>query len=164
MKRSIIALTATALAVGSAGMASAKPGKGQDNGAQKAGLSAVSATAPLSDCKAAEGAGKQTPTGFVVLNAPGTPGAPKKIVGEVAVKQAEPGTYDVRLAAESGCGTDVGDLVVGPNGQGNARIAAAGQGAGTYYVTLTQQPLSVVPVAGELVTQQFYASAPVQLR
>lgn len=164
MKRTVIALTVTALAVGSAGGASAKPGKGQDNGAQKAGLSAVEALVPLSDCTHAEGAGKQTATGFVVLNAPGKPGVPKKIVGEVAVKQAEPGTYDVRLAAESGCGTDIGDLVVGPDGQGNASIAAAGQGAGTYYVTLTQQPLGDVPVAGELVTQQFYASAPVQLR
>lgn len=162
MKRTVIALTVTALAVGSAGIASAKPGK--SNGAQKAGLAAVDAISPLDSCRHAEGAGKQTPTGFVVLNAPGKPGAPKKIVGELAVKKAEPGTYDIRLAAESGCGEPIGTLVVGQNGQGNASIAAPGEGAGTYYVTLTQQPLAGVPVAESLVTQQFYASAPVQLR
>ena len=164
MKRTVIALTVTALAIGGASVASAKPGKGQSNGAQKAGLAAVSALSPLGSCKAAEGAGKQTATGFVVLNAPGKPGAPKKIVGELAVKQAEPGTYDVRLAAERGCGDKVGTLVVGDNGQGGASIAAPSKGAGTYYVTLTQQPLAGVPVVEGVVTQQSYASAPVQLR
>ena len=163
MKRTVIALTVTALAVGGAGIASAKPGKNPGNGAQKAGLAAVSGN-NVSGCKAATGTGQQTPTGFVVLNAPGKPGTPKKIVGELAVKQAEPGSYDVRLAAGSGCGDKVGTLVVGENGQGNASIASAGKGAGTYYVTLTQQPLAGVPVLEGVVTQQSYASAPVQLR
>lgn len=168
MKRTVIALTVTALAVGGAGVASAKPGNGQSNGAQKAGIGAVSTTStPLSSsCTAAEGAGKQTATGFAVLNAPGKPGSPKKIVGEVALKNAEPGTYDLRLAtpASNACGEKIGELVVGANRQGNASIAAASQGVGQYYVTLTQQTLAGVPLAEELVTEQFYASAPVQLR
>lgn len=160
MKRTVIALTVTALAVGGAGVASAKSSPG--NGAQKAGLAAVDGNS-VSGCRAAAGTGSQTATGFVVLNAPGKPGTPKKIVGELAVKQAEPGTYDVRLA-QSGCGDKIGTLVVGQNGQGNASIAAAGKGAGSYYVTLTQQPLAGVPVLESAVTQQSYASAPVQLR
>ena len=163
MKRIVIALTATAMTVAGAGVASAKPDKG--NGAQKAGLAAASGLAPVS-CTAAKGAGKQTPTGFAVLNAPGKPGSPKKIVGEVAVKDAEPGTYDLRLAGPksdgTGCGTVVGQLVVGENRHGNASIAAASQGEGAYYVVLTRNPLPQLPVS--LVAQEHYASAPVTLR
>lgn len=168
MKRTVITLTVTALAVGGAGVASAKPGNGQNNGAQKAGIGAVSATStPLSNgCKAAEGTGKQMATGFAVLNAPGKPGSPKKIVGEVALKDAAPGTYDLRLAtpASDACGDKIGELVVGANRQGNASVAAASQGVGQYYVTLTQQTFAGLPVVEELVTEEFYASAPVQLR
>lgn len=168
MKRTVIALTVTAMAVGGAGVASAKSGKNPGNGAQKAGIGAVSATStPLSNgCKAAEDAGKQTATGFAVLNAPGKPGSPKKIVGEVALKNAEPGTYDLRLAtpASDACGEKIGELVVGTNRQGNASVAAASQGVGRYYVTLTKQTLAGLPLAEGLITQEFYASAPVQLR
>ena len=164
MKRTVIALTIAALAVGSAGVASAKPGKGLSNGAQKAGLAAASATSPLTPCRAAEGARKQTATGFVVLNAPGKPGQAKKIVGEVAVKDATPGTYDVRLAFERGCGEKVGTLTVGPNRHGNAGIATSYKGQSSYYVTLTRQTLAGAPVVEDLVTEQFYASAPVVLR
>ena len=164
----MIAVTVAALAVGSAGVASAKPGKGQSNGAQKAGIGAVSATStPLTNgCKAAEGAGKQTATGFAVLNAPGKPGSPKKIVGEVALKNAEPGTYDLRLATPSSdaCGEKIGELVVLANRQGSASIAAASRGVGQYYVTLTQQTMAGLPVIEDLVTEEFYASAPVTLR
>jgi hypothetical protein len=161
MKRTVVALTVSALAVGGAGIASAKPG----NGAQKAGLAAVSGNS-LVGCASATGAGSQSATGFAVLNAPGKPGSPRKIVGDVAVKDAAPGTYDLRLAGPSSgsCGVLLGTLTVGANRKGSSRVAAASQGEGVYYVVLSRQPLAGVPVLGGLVTQQQYASAPVTLR
>ena len=173
MKRTVIALTVAALAVGGAGVASAKPGKSEGNGAQKAGLTATSGYDLLDSCAAAkpEEAGKQTATGFAVLNAPGKPGSPKKIVGEVAVKDAAPGTYDLRLASPGGdaCGESVGTLVVGQNRQGTASIASSERTPGSYYVVLLQSaPLPEdAPLSGELgalLAQARYASAPVELR
>ena len=173
MKRTVIALTVTALAVGSAGVASAKPGKNPGNGAQKAGLTEASGVDLLDSCSAADPAeaGKQTATGFAVLNAPGKPGSPKKIVGEVAVKNAEPGVYDLRLASPGGpaCGESVGTLAVGDNRQGAASIASAEKAPGSYYVVLLQNaPLPPeIPLPqelGQLFAQASYASAPVQLR
>jgi hypothetical protein len=166
MKRTVIALTVTALAVGGAGVASAKPGKGPGNGAQKAGLVDSSGLSLLDLCSAAdpEDAGKQTATGFAVLNAPGKPGSPKKVVGEVAVKDAEPGVYDVRLASPGGdaCGESVGTLAVGENRQGAASITSAEKTPGAYYVVLLQD--APLPEIGGLLAQASYATAPVQLR
>ena len=159
MKRTIIAASVLALAAGGVGVASAKPT--QSNGAQKAGIAEASGLAPLS-CSAADAAeaGKQTALGFAVLNAPGKPGSPRKIVGEVALKGATPGTYDVNLAKGNGCGTKVATLVVNAHGFGNAALAAPGDGAGTYYVTLTQPALDPA-LPGAL---ESYASAPVARR
>ena len=157
MKRTVVVATVIGLALSGAGLASAKPG----NGAQKAGLAEASGLTPLG-CGAAENAGKQTALGFVVLNAPGKPGSPRKIVGEVAVKAAEPGTYDVLLATPSSgsCGDKVGTLTVNQQGQGNASISAPTAEPGSYYVVLTQAVLDPnIPVSAER-----YASAPVSLR
>jgi hypothetical protein len=156
MKRTVIAATVVGLALSGAGLATAKPG----NGAQKAGMAEASGSS-VTGCSAAPAtAGKQTALGFAVLNAPGKPGSPSKIVGEVALKGAKPGTYDVNLANGSGCGTKVGTLTVDQQGNGNASVAAPGNGAGTYYVVLTQPALDPqLPVSMER-----YASAPVSLR
>lgn len=157
MKRTVVAATVIGLALSGAGLASAKPG----NGAMKAGLAEASGLVPLGCSAAPSSAGKQTALGFVVLNAPGKPGAPKKIVGEVAVKAAEPGVYDVRLAtADNSCGDKVGTLTVNQQGSGNASIASPTAEAGTYYVVLTQALIDQqIPLGTEL-----YASVPVNLR
>jgi hypothetical protein len=156
MKRTVVAATVIGLALSGAGLASAKPG----NGAQKAGLAEASGLTPLG-CSAADDAGKQTALGFEVLNAPGKPGSPRKVVGEVSVKAAEPGTYDVLLATpSSSCGDKVGTLTVNEQGHGNAGISAPTAEAGTYYVVLAQPVLDAsIPVSA-----QRYASAPVTLR
>ena len=159
MKRTVIAVSVLGLAVSGAGLASAKPG--QSNGAQKSGIAAKESMTGCSSAAANE-AGKQTANGFAVLNAPGKPGsapAGRKIVGEVALKNAPANTtYDVNLANGSGCGTKLGSLTVNAQGNGNFAISAPG-GAGTYYVTLTQPPaLPLLP------TVQKYATAPVTLR
>lgn len=161
MKRTVIALAVATLTVSSIGVASARPG----NGAQKAGLTEASG-ANLSCSAGKADADPQTSTGFAVLNAPGKPGSPRKIVGEVAVKDAEPGTYELRLAGPDtgSCGEAVGTLLVGQNRQGNAGVAAASQGEGVYYVVLTRRPLADVPALGTLLFQEHYASAPVTLR
>lgn len=169
MKRTVIALTVTALAVGGAGVASAKPGNG--NGAVKAGLEDMgSAPAFLGSCSAAdESAGKQTANGFVLLNAPGKPakdgkpGATRKLLGEVALKGAAPNSsYKVQLASGSGCGELKGTLTTNAQGNGNLSFQDPAKGAGTYYVVLVQEPLPAPLNA--VVVQQSYASAPVTVR
>lgn len=172
MKRTVIALTVTALAAAGAGVASAQPG----NGAQKAGLAAKGA---LLTCTAATSAesGTQTANGFVVLNAPGQPAkaakngkaarpdGTRKLVGQVALKNAaQDAAYDVRIVEGSGCGDSIGTLTTNAQGNGNLGFQDATRRAGSYHVVLLQRPLGAVPVVGELVTQQSYASAPVTVR
>jgi hypothetical protein len=154
MKRTILTTAVLGLALSGAGLASAHPG----NGAQKAGVS--SSGIPYLSCTPASGTGTQGANGFAVLNAPGKPGSPKKIVGELALRNAQPGTYDVRLSTGSGCGSTVGTLTVGPNGNGNASIASPGS-AGNYFVVATQTVASAI--AGQSLPAQ-YASALVTLR
>ena len=131
MKRTIVATAVLGLALSGAGLAAAHPG----NGAKKSGV--AESGVPYLACAPASGTGSYGANGFAVLNAPGKPGSPKKIVGELALKNAQPGTYDVRLSTGTGCGTTVATLVVGASGNGNASIASAG-GAGSYYVVATQ--------------------------
>ena len=172
MKRTVIALTVTALATAGAGVASAQAG----NGAQKAGLAAKSA---LLTCTAATPAesGTQTANGFVVLNAPGQPAkdakngkaarpdGTRKLVGEVALKNAAQNTaYDVHIVTGSGCGQRIGTLTTNAQGSGNLSFEDGTRRAGTYHVVLLQRPLGVVAVVGDLVTQQAFASAPVTVR
>ena len=154
MKRTILTAAVLGLALSGAGLASAHPG----NGAQKAGV--ASSGIPYLVCSAASGSGSQGANGFAVLNAPGKPGSPRKIVGELALRNAQPGTYDVSLSTGTGCGTKVATLTVGANGNGNASIASAG-GAGSYYVVATQT-LDSALAAQSLPAQ--YASALVSLR
>lgn len=167
MKRTVIALTVTALtvAVAGAGVASAKPG----NGAQKSGLAEASGLAPLS-CSAADRdeAGKQTANGFVVLNAPGKPAkegknarptGTHKLLGEVVLRNAEPGDYHVRLANGSGCGTELGIMTVNAQGTGTYKFEDRSKGAGTWNIVLTQTPFDESPLY-----VQRYASAPVTVK
>ena len=153
MKRTILATAVLGLAVSGAGLASAHPG----NGSQKAGVARTGI--PYFQCEAASGTGTQGANGFAVLNAPGKPGSPRKIVGELALKNAQPGTYDVKLSTGSGCGSTVATLTVGPDGNGNASIASPG-GAGSYYVVATQTVASAM--AAQTLPAQ-YASALVSL-
>lgn len=166
MKRTVIAFTIGALAVGGGGVASAKPG----NGAQKSGLASVFGLAPLS-CSAADPAeaGKQTANGFVVLNAPGKPAkqgknarpdGTHKLLGQVVLKGAPAGAYDVRLANGSGCGSEIGTLTVNEQGNGSFSFQDSSKGAGTWNVVLTQ-PVLVDAVPVDL---QRYASAPLTVR
>lgn len=163
MNRTVLTSTLLAVAVGTAGLASAAPGKGA--GAQKSGLAPTSSALPSSSCSSANPstAGQQTANGFAVLNAPGKPGsapAGRKVVGEVALKSAPAGTYDVRLSNAAGsCGTSVGTLTVGQSGSGNTAFSTPG-GAGTYYVVLTQ-PSPLAPLFGPV---QKFSTAPVTLR
>ena len=153
MKRTVLATAVLGLALGSAGLASAHPG----NGAQKAGV--ASAGIPYLACAPATGTGSQGANGFAVLNAPGKPGSPRKIVGELALRSAQPGTYDVSLSTGAGCGSKVATLTVGADGSGNASIASAG-GAGSYFVVATQTIQSAL--AAHVLPAQ-YASALVTL-
>ncbi len=164
MKRTVLTSTLLAVAVGTAGLASAAPGKGA--GAQKSGLApTASSSVPSSNCSSANPttAGKQTANGFAVLNAPGKPGsaaAGRKVVGEVALKSAPAGSYDVRLSTTAGsCGTSVGTLTVDQSGSANTAFSTPG-GAGTYYVVLTQ-PSQFAPLFGPV---QKFSTAPVTLR
>lgn len=156
MKRTIVTATVLGLALGGAGLASAKPSKG----AQKSSLVAASGLVPLTCQSGPAGTGKQTALGFVVLNAPGRPGAPRKIVGQVSVKSAAEGVYDVLLASgtNGSCGTKVATLTVDHQGHGSAAIASPTAQAGSYYIVLSQVLGNGVPVSPES-----YASAPVVL-
>lgn len=165
MNRTVIALAVTALALGGAGAASAG-----GNGAQKSGLVPAAGLAPLT-CAAADraDAGDQAENGFVVLNAPGRPAkegknsrsdGTHKLLGEVVLRGAAPGMYDVRLASGSGCGELLGTLSVNQQGHGTYSFEDRSKGAGTWNIVLTQ-PL----ILGEVpLDVQRYASAPVTLR
>lgn len=164
MNRTVTALTVIALALGGAGAASAG-----GNGAQKSGIAPASGVAPVS-CSAAHPAeaGEQTENGFVVLNAPGRPAkqgknarsdGTHKLLGEVVLRGAEPGVYDVRLASGSGCGEFLGTLSVNQQGHGTYSFEDRSKGAGTWNIVLTQ-PLIL---DGPLYVQR-YASAPVTVK
>lgn len=167
MKRTVVALIVTSLGVAGAGVAAAG-----GNGAQKAGLAEKSALLACSPATAAE-SGQQTANGFVVLNAAGRPAkqgkkaredGTRKLVGTVALKNAAgSASYDVHVAT-SGCGDRIGTLTTNDQGNGNLSFSEEQLGAGTYYVLLVQRPLPGVPVLGELVRQQQFASAPVTVR
>lgn len=158
MKRTIVALTVTALSVAGAGAAAAKPGNG--NGAVKSGLAAASGLAPVSCQAAPSSTGQQTANGFVVLNAPGKPGQAHKLLGQVALKGAQPGAYDVRLVSGSGCGTSVGTLTVNQQGNGNLHFTQADRSSGTWHVVVTAAVLDPAVPLG----QQRFASSPVAVR
>ena len=153
MKRTLTTAIVVSVALGGAGLATAKPG----NGAQKAGLfSAMGLATPLPTGLCSPGSGDPgDATGFVMLNAPGKPGAARKILGEVSVRGAtESTTYDVRLATGSGnCGTVVTTLTTDAQGNGNAHLSLPETPATTpYYVVLAHGPV------------EEFASSPVTIR
>lgn len=168
MKRTVIALTVTALAVGGAGMASAKPG--QSNGAKKSGL--MDASAPLATgCEAADAqeAGQQTPSGFVVLNAPGQPAkegknaratGTRKLLGEITLRDATPETtYTVLLNCEDA----LGEFTTNERGDGSFRFADSTRGAGTYFIALRSTP-AAIPVLQEVLLQDRFVSSAVTVK
>lgn len=155
MKRTIIASTVVALALSGAGLASAKPQ--QSNGAQK--VTVASAIGFAVDPAGLCGPASTDPAkaaGFAVLNAPGRPAkngkasGVTKIVGEVALKDAPKGVYQVRLAKNAAeCGETVATLEVRDQGDGtgngNASISYPGT-VGTYRVVILQVPTAGTPL------------------
>src|SRR5206468_8036967 len=119
------------------------------NGAQRSGLSPQSKSSTGDNCVAGTGAGT---SGFVLVNAPGKPGAARFVNGEVSLKNDSPGNqvYDVFLkdVDNNMCIPD-GMLMTNNQGNGNAHLNSAGT-SGHYYVVLQQGGA------------EKYASAPVQ--
>lgn len=104
------------------------------NGAERSGLS-PQAGSNGNQCQAGSGAGTN---GFVIINAPGKPGAAKKLIGEVSLKRGTPNTtYMVMVAKDSNSCMPEGTLTTNTVGNGNAHIADPTPGGGTFYVVLT---------------------------
>jgi hypothetical protein len=103
------------------------------NGAQRSGLSP---TAGSNGNQCQQGSGQGT-NGFVIVNAPGKPGAAKKLIGEVSLKRGTPNTtYMVFVATDSNSCMPEGMLTTNGVGNGNAHIADPTLGGGTFYVVL----------------------------
>jgi len=119
------------------------------NGAQRSGLSPQSGSM-TGDCEPGSGSGGN---GFVILNAPGKPGAAKKLIGEVSLKNATPDTtYMVTVSVGDDNCMPEGSLTTNGQGNGNAHIADSTLGNGSFYVVLTD------PMGNEA-----FASAPVSV-
>jgi hypothetical protein len=105
------------------------------NGAARSGLSPNTGS-DNSECEAGSGAATN---GFAIFNAPGRPGATIKFNGEVSLKRGAPNTtYDVYLVPDGGdCEVPAGMITTNGVGNGNAHLAKPGEGAGTYYIVLT---------------------------
>src|SRR3954467_619624 len=66
------------------------------NGAARSGLSPRAGSTTGGQCQAGSGSGTN---GFVILNAPGKPGAANKLIGEVSLKRGTPDTtYMVKVS------------------------------------------------------------------
>jgi len=88
-----------------------------------------------SQCVEGDGAGGN---GFVMLNAPGQPGAASKLIGEVSLKNAQPNTtYMVEVSVGSNNCMPETSLTTNGVGNGNAHIADPTLGSGSFYVVLT---------------------------
>jgi hypothetical protein len=159
VKRLVVGGAVLALAVTGIGTSFAGNDAGQ--GAQKSTLSAVTAQSGHTCDSSKTDTADDTFNGFVILNGPGKTGSMKKIVGEVSLKNGEPGDYIVYLAqaganeGDDGMCQMTGTLTANQQGNGNSHIDTSkvdipvlGTG-GTYYVVL-QDP-----------TGERYASAPV---
>jgi hypothetical protein len=119
---------AVALGVSTAFAAGAFAG---GNGAQRSGLS-QQAGDNNNQCVAGSGAGTN---GFVLVNAPGKPGAARFVNGEVSLKRGPANsTFIVNVAGSNGCMAD-GMLTTNNQGNGNAHLDTAGT-SGSYYVVL----------------------------
>jgi len=135
-------------------MASSSAGTDDGQGAQKRAL--VPTQGSMTDnCKAgAEADGG--PNGFAILNMPGKSGDPAtdRIVGEVSLKNATPGSsYIVNLAMDGHC-VMTGTLTTNEEGNGNSHIDNMPNAAGSYYVVLQDM------MGGS----EAYATSPVAVR
>jgi hypothetical protein len=105
------------------------------NGAQRSGLSPQSGSMTGGQCEEGSGSGGN---GFVILNAPGKPGAAKKLIGEVSLKNATPNTtYMVAVSVGANNCMPEGALTTNGQGNGNAHIADPSLSNGSFYVVLT---------------------------
>jgi hypothetical protein len=106
------------------------------NGAQRSGLSPTSGDSMSGDqCVEGSGAGSN---GFVLVNAPGKPGAARFVNGEVSLKNDSPGgqMYSVWIKdVNNDTCMMVNTLTTNNQGNGNAHLNSAGT-SGTYYVVL----------------------------
>src|SRR3954465_846744 len=133
LRRVITGGIAVALAVATAAATGAFAG---GNGAQRSGLSPqAGGSGPGQQCVEGTGNGGN---GFVILNAPGKPGAANKLLGEVSLKNATPNTtYMVEVSVGDNNCMPEGTLTTNGQGNGNAHIAGPHLGNGSFYVVLT---------------------------
>ena len=102
------------------------------NGAQRSGLSPQAGD---NNNQCVEGSGDGT-NGFVLVNAPGKPGAARFVNGEVSLKRGPADTvFSVWIVDGSGNCTPDGMLTTNTVGNGNAHLNTAGT-SGSYYVVL----------------------------
>ena len=105
------------------------------NGAQRSGLSPQSGDSSGNQCQPGPGTGGN---GFVIVNAPGKPGAARFVNGEVSLKNATPKTtYMVYLATDSSHCVPAGTITTNPQGNGNDHLDGAGT-SGSYYVVIRE--------------------------
>jgi hypothetical protein len=132
LRKIIVGGAAVALAVSTAVAGGAFAG---GNGAQRSGLSPQAGNSQSGDqCVAGSGAGTN---GFVLVNAPGKPGAARFVNGEVSLKDGAPNTtYTVWLATDSSNCLPEGALTTNGQGNGNHHLNDATLKNGTYYVVL----------------------------
>ena len=148
MRKIIIGGAAAALGVATALTSGASAG---GNGADRSGLSPTAGNSTTND-QCVEGSGAST-NGFVILNAPGPPGAAKKLIGEVSLKNGAPNaTYLVNVAPQGGNDTCMMEATLTTNGQGNgnAHVADGGLFNGSYYVVLQDATGQEQYATGEL--------------
>ena len=102
------------------------------NGAQRSGLSPAQGD-NTNQCVVGSGSGTN---GFTIVNAPGKPGAPRFVNGEVSLKRGQPDSaYTVWIVDSSGNCTPDGAIATNTVGNGNAHLDTAGT-SGTYYIVL----------------------------
>jgi hypothetical protein len=146
MRKIVIGGIAATFGVSTALATGAFAGNPASNGAQRSGLSPTSGSTS-SQCVEGSGAGTN---GFVILNAPGPPGAAKKLIGEVSLKRGAPNTtYMVNVSVGNDNCMPEGTLTTNGQGNGNAHIADSTLTNGSFYVVL------------QLGTNEVYASGPV---
>ena len=102
------------------------------NGAARSGLS-PQAGSNNDQCVAGSGSGTN---GFAIVNAPGKPGEPRFVNGEVSLKRgAANSVYTVWINDGSNCLLE-GMLATNGVGNGNHHLNDASLGKGTFYVVL----------------------------
>lgn len=129
MHRAVVASVAAAMGVSAVLAGNAVAG---GNGAQLSGLSLQSGSNG-NQCQPGTGSGTN---GFVMFNAPGAPGAARKLLGEVSLKRGPANTaFSVYVGSGNSC-TPAGMLTTNGQGNGNAHIANSKLNSGTFYVVL----------------------------